>query len=263
MKTKKLLILFAIYIILNFNISFAKDQVKNTENNLPATILFEDKLIDVSAVGVLSAVKIIVTTENKKQYQGTGFFVSENGLIMTAKHAVEIKKEPKNKKNDTDEKVEFEKITTIEAALERESGDEKILEYYAAKLIKISNKYDVALLQIEKSGCKYLKFVHPEYNARLGQLVVIVGYPNTAYLHITFGMISSIDKEEHKLISNTAINFGSSGSPVLNLDGKLVGMTIAMYSDSYGRFSICLDSKTLQTFLDEYLNEQNQKQSPS
>lgn len=148
---------------------------------------------------------------------GTGFFVSDDGLIATNKHVV------------SDKDAEYTVIT----------NDEK---EYSAKVIARDPSHDIALIKIEGKNFPVLE-LGSSSNVKIGQTVIAIGnslgeFSNT----VSRGIISGLGRtlvagdgygSETERLSNiiqtdAAINPGNSGGPLINILGQVVGMNVAM-----------------------------------
>jgi serine protease Do len=149
--------------------------------------------------------------------QGSGFFISPDGFVVTNNHVVE----------------DAEDITvTLE-------GGEK----YPAKLIGTDSRTDVALIKVNAPG-KTFPFVEFENkDPRVGDWVLAVGNPFGLGGTVTAGIISAHNRDIGSgpydyLQIDAAVNRGNSGGPSFDLDGKVVGMNTAIFSPSGGNVGI-------------------------
>ena len=102
-----------------------------------------------------------------------------------------------------------------------------------AKVLRISEKYDLAILELEKPypieySIKTIDFEIP----KSGDDVISIGYPGIGMTYdkptITQGIISKVFNDDVGIFMTTAaINSGNSGGPIFNLKGNLVGVTFA------------------------------------
>jgi S1-C subfamily serine protease len=143
--------------------------------------------------------------------QGTGFLVRSDGLILTAYHVVQ-------------------KATTIKV---RCHGHELV----TARLGERSADLDLAVLHTSLSGTPYLPVADPR-SARAGDPVFTMGFPAALYLgpeaKFSSGAISSLTgqgRDGARLLISAPSQPGSSGSPVLTMDGTVVGVVTAAVGD--------------------------------
>lgn len=106
---------------------------------------------------------------------------------------------------------------------------------YDAVIVETSEDHDLALLRIFEKGCPCLKPDSVEKLAH-GQRVYTVGNPEGLKHTVTSGILSSyrtVGKD--KIIQTDApINPGNSGGPLINEDGKVIGINTAVWKDTEG-----------------------------
>ncbi len=176
-----------------------------------------------------------VEKEKVKIGGGSGFVVTENGLILTNKHVV------------MDPEAEY----TVMANDLRE---------YPAKVLSRDPVRDIALLKIEKlSSGESLPAVKlgDSHKLQLGQTVIAIGnalgmFSNSVSKGIISGLARSIsaslDAGEHMehlrgvIQTDVAINQGNSGGPLINLDGEAIAINTAVIFGAQNiGFSIPID----------------------
>ncbi|MBV8100974.1 MAG: trypsin-like peptidase domain-containing protein, partial [Verrucomicrobia bacterium] len=129
---------------------------------------------------------------------GTGFFVTASGELLTNFHVIDG-------------------ATHISATTE--TGAIFVFE----KVIVASFHADIALLKFQATDVDFLK-VGTSTNAVEGETVLVVGNPEGLQDTVSNGIISSF-RENRSIIQITApISPGSSGSPVLDETGQVIGM---------------------------------------
>ena len=145
--------------------------------------------------------------------QGSGFFISADGYVVTNNHVVE------NAKTVT--------VTT---------DDGKTMD---AKVIGTDPKTDLALLKVSEKGD--YPFVSFAKNApRVGDWVVAIGNPFGLGGTVTAGIVSADGRDigagpyDSYLQIDAPINKGNSGGPTFNLKGEVIGVNTAIFSPSGG-----------------------------
>ena len=145
------------------------------------------------------------------QSLGSGFIVDPAGYIVTNQHVVE---------RAADLKIQ---VTTNDG------------KTYSAHYITGDDKKDLAFIKIEaKGGFPYISLDNISPNL-LGETVIVVGNAVGYGSSISRGVLSAIkrditiDKTEYKDLVQTdaAINPGNSGGPVIDVSGRLVGISSA------------------------------------
>lgn len=144
---------------------------------------------------------------------GSGFIINEQGYILTNAHVIH---------NATDIRVVLSE------------GRKE----YAAKIVGADRITDTALIHIEPD---HLLTVLPLGNSdrlRIGEMVLAIGNPLGLRHSVTSGIVSATERISpelnEKLVdfiqTDSAINPGSSGGPLVNLHGEVVGINTAVVS---------------------------------
>jgi serine protease Do len=150
---------------------------------------------------------------------GSGVIVSPDGYILTANHVVA-------KANEI--------MVGLGTGLRR----------YKAKKIGTDPGTDVALLKIDEKNLPTITFADSD-KARAGDIVLALGNPFGLRQTVTMGIISAVGRGgigivdyENFIQTDAAINVGNSGGPLVDIDGRLVGINTAIFSRSGGNQGI-------------------------
>jgi serine protease Do len=128
--------------------------------------------------------------------------------------------------------------TTVELAMgnTRLSNPQRV---YEAKLIGTSRYADLALIKIDAKELPFIPL--PEaYHIRLGQTVVAIGAPEGLDHTVTKGIISAVGRQpevDRPMVyvqTDAPINPGNSGGPLVDRDGKLVGINTFIFTSGGG-----------------------------
>jgi serine protease Do len=157
---------------------------------------------------------------------GSGVIVDPSGYVMTNAHVVEGARRIR---------VVLPVPLSEGARLEPE-GKRRILE---AKLIGVHQETDLALLKV---SAKELPALPLESGSRVrqGQLVFAVGSPEGLQNTITMGVVSSVARQPDPnkgmvyIQTDAPINPGNSGGPLVDMDGRVVGINTFILSGSGG-----------------------------
>ena len=160
--------------------------------------------------------------QRQQQYrqlaQGSGFIISADGYILTNNHVV----------------GESDKVTVT-----LNDGRE-----FEAKIIGTDPDSDVAVIKIDAKNLPYLETADSD-KLKVGEWVLAIGNPFGLSHTVTAGIVSAkgrsgvgITTYEDFIQTDAAINPGNSGGPLLNLDGKVVGINSAILSRSGGNMGI-------------------------
>lgn len=152
--------------------------------------------------------------EFKQQGQGSGAIVNQAGYILTNHHVV--------------------------------GGASKIIVRLSdgnevpAKIIGTDPLSDIAVIKIEGNNLPQLPLGNSD-EVRIGETVIAIGNPFGLSNTVTMGIVSAKGRSNIGLVdyenfiqTDAAINPGNSGGPLINLEGKIVGVNTAIFSQSGG-----------------------------
>tara|TARA_B100000963_G_scaffold237413_1_gene207551 strand:+ start:1350 stop:2771 length:1422 start_codon:yes stop_codon:yes gene_type:complete len=149
---------------------------------------------------------------------GSGFVIKDNGIVITNNHVIQ---------NAEGIVVKFT------------DGKE-----YEAKLIGTDPVSDIAVLKIQSNK----KFPAVEFadsdRAKVGDWVLAIGNPFGLGGTVTQGIISAINRDinmgryDNFIQTDASINQGNSGGPLFNMDGEVLGINTAIFSNSGGSVGI-------------------------
>ncbi len=150
--------------------------------------------------------------------QGSGFFISEDGYLVTNNHVVE---------GGSEFTVVMDDGTEIDA-----------------KLVGTDPRTDLALMKVDEER----EFVYVDFaddtKVRVGDWVVAVGNPFGLGGTVTAGIVSARGRDigagpyDDFIQIDAAVNRGNSGGPAFNLNGEVVGINTAIFSPSGGNVGI-------------------------
>jgi len=157
--------------------------------------------------------------ERKTQSLGSGVIVdADKGYIMTNNHVID-------------------KADEIRVTLH--SG-----ESFNAKLIGTDPESDIAIIQIKAKNLTAIPLANSE-NMNVGDFVVAIGNPFGLGQTVTSGIISAMERSglgiegfENFIQTDASINPGNSGGALVNLNGQLLGINTAIFSQSGGNIGI-------------------------
>lgn len=149
---------------------------------------------------------------------GSGFVIDEEGHIVTNQHVVA---------DAESVQVEFSDGTEVDA-----------------EIVGTDPSSDIAVLDVDRPGTKLtaLQFA-PTGALEVGNPVIVLGSPFGLEGSLTTGVISAVGREiqspngftiENAVQTDAALNHGNSGGPVLDTQGRVVGVASQIRSDSGG-----------------------------
>ena len=143
---------------------------------------------------------------------GSGFFINEQGYLITNYHVVE-------------------RETKIEVTVFKKAKDGFNKKVFKGIRIEAINPFiDLALLKVEDLGDMQMKFAYlgDVDEIEPGEQVFAIGSPLGLERTVTNGVISTTNRAFEGLIylqTDAAINPGNSGGPLFNLAGEVIGVT--------------------------------------
>jgi serine protease Do len=151
-----------------------------------------------------------------------------NGYIVTNAHVVEG----------------AHKIEVILNKQQEQQGKFKSIlkprgELITAELVGFDMETDLAVLKVPETGLAYLELGNSD-DIKQGQMVFAFGSPMGLQNSVTMGVVSSVARQlspEDPMIyiqTDAAINPGNSGGPLVDIDGKVVGINTSIISQSGG-----------------------------
>ncbi len=154
----------------------------------------------------------------KREGFGSGFIFDPRGYVLTNRHVVKAADE----------------ILIILSEKEK----------YKARVIGADPKSDVAVLKFTGRNLPYASLGNSS-NLQVGDWVLAIGSPFGLMKTVTAGIVSAkgrskmgiLDYEEF-IQTDAAINPGNSGGPLVDINGKVVGMNTAILSRSGGYMGI-------------------------
>ena len=171
-----------------------------------------------------NTVNSTVTILTNNGSQGSGFFVAPN-IIATNYHVVEGATNASCILNNSD------------------------IEYKINGYLGVDESVDLILLKVSTLNKPAIKFAVT--TASIGQKVYVIGSPQGLPATISDGIISGMrDFEGIKLLQMTAsISPGSSGGPVLNSNGELIGISVSQLTEGQN-LNFAIPKSYLQILLD-------------
>lgn len=146
---------------------------------------------------------------------------------------------------DVDKGVVITNLHVIESALESRGSVEIMLangQSSKARLIGFDPESDIAVLKVTDLPKGLVGIPYGDSSIlEVGQRVLAIGNPFGLYRSLTAGIISSLDRSmktprgavlKDLIQTDAAINPGNSGGPLLDADGRLIGINTAILSQS-------------------------------
>jgi serine protease Do len=151
---------------------------------------------------------------HRERFFGSGFVIDPSGILVTNKHVVA----------DAD---------TITVGFE---GERRFRAHVLASAVSI----DIALIQIDVGHPLPMVQFGDSDALEVGQSVLAIGNPLSVGISVTSGVVSALNRDIHDtpfddyIQTDAATNPGSSGGPLIDLDGRVVGMDTAYLTGKAG-----------------------------
>jgi Do/DeqQ family serine protease len=195
---------------------------RTVSNNLPRRSPFED-LFDLDMGDIFGD----RSRSLPQMASGSGAIISDDGYIVTNNHVID----------GADE-------ITVTLSNRRS---------FKAKLVGADPSSDLAVLKIDAKGLPFMLYGNSD-EVKVGQWVVALGYPLNLEATVTAGIVSAKGRTleinrrqsstpvESFLQTDAAVNPGNSGGPLVNTEGKLIGINSAIASPtgSYAGYSFTI-----------------------
>jgi PKD repeat protein len=200
--------------------------VKVSEESVTIPASFEETELTAKEISAIASPSVVRIKTNLGS--GTGFIISKDGLIMTNNHVIS-------------EATEITVYTT--------DGKE-----YKGTVLARDQVRDLALVDIDGKDMPFLEISNLD-NVTSGQKVVVMGYPlGQETVSITSGLISSIRYDDGRnvtwLQTDSAVNPGNSGGPLLDMNGRVIGVISSkMFGIGIEGIGFAISANTVNVYL--------------
>ena len=150
---------------------------------------------------------------------GSGFIIDASGLVVTNNHVID------NAENIT--------VTLYD-------GRE-----FSATLRGVDRETDLAVLQLDGGSARFPFVSFGDSNtSRVGDWVIAIGNPFGLGGSVTVGIVSARNRDINSgqyddfIQTDAAINRGNSGGPLFDMNGKVIGINTAIYSQTGGSVGV-------------------------
>lgn len=180
---------------------------------------------------------------------GSGFVMSENGLIVTNAHVVSSNTQVTGQQH---------------LKVQMQNGD-----VYEASIKDIDKKSDIATIKINPQSKLPVLFLGHSADLRPGEFVVAIGSPFALQNTVTTGIVSTAQRDGKELglrdsdmdyiQTDAIINYGNSGGPLVNLDGEVIGINTLKVAAG---ISFAIPSDRITRFLNDSLDKYSKDTRP-
>lgn len=202
-----------------------REGLRNFLENDPATSIL-DAFSEVSGkvADYVKPAVVLISNPGETKAIGSGFIYRSDGIILTNHHAIE------------NSPFGMMKVTLLDN------------QDLIGQVIGVDPKTDIAVIKVDKDNLPSLEIETDETKPGTWVMAVGLQYPNLGW-SIAPGILSAENRNEitvNGLLQTTApINPGSSGSPLVNRKGKVVGLNAAILP-GLNNLGFSVPAKTLQ-----------------
>jgi serine protease Do len=166
-----------------------------------------------------------------KEIVGTGVIVDERGYLITNNHVA----------------GGAESITVCLSDGTRLAG----------RVVMADANHDLAVVRIRAERKLQALRLGPSSDLLVGETVIAVGHPYGYNYSVSTGIVSAVGREitmpsgatlENLIQTNASINPGNSGGPLLNINGEVIGINVAVREGAQG-IAFALNADAVQQFL--------------
>jgi S1-C subfamily serine protease len=156
----------------------------------------------------LRALPAAVRIETIPEGTGSGFFISADGLVMTAYHVIE----------DT---RSFRVINSRN-------------ESFPAEIVGYDEFRDIAIVRARVGGAVSFLSLETSASPRVGEPLLAIGNSRGQFIAPRYGLVNTVERDIFPFFNSIAISTtiplapGDSGGPVLNLAGRVVAVVVAI-----------------------------------
>lgn len=220
-------VLINLFVILASTSVFAGDGLPSYGDLVAST---KDAVVNIQTTAGGESFSFFNNNNNRAIGWGSGFLISADGYIVTNRHVVE----------------EYRRVRVV-----RLNG-----ETYEGRVIGTDKHLDLALVKITASNLPYLKLADSD-KARLGEGVIAMGYPLRMGFTVTSGIVSGrgrsmggVNDMAAYIQTDADISYGSSGGPLINEHGDVIGMNTMIISQGE-TFGFAIPSNDMKISIDQ------------
>ncbi len=172
-----------------------------------------------------SAVFMIFTSDGGSSFQGSGFFISDNGIAVSNYHV-------------------FKGTTKGLENIKLSNG----IMFKVKEIIAYDENEDYILFKVEVGSQKINWIPIADNTPRIGERVYAIGSPRGLENTFSSGEVSQLRGEDIIQIS-VPIDHGSSGGVLLNSFGEVIGITTSGFDDSGANLNFAISIQVIKRFI--------------
>lgn len=173
------------------------------------------------------SVFLVYTSDGNSGFQGSGFFVSKDGLAVSNYHVFE----------GTSQGLEI--IETLDG-----------MQFKIREVLEKNKENDYIIFRVNIGNYNIANPIPVvSQTAQIGEDVFAIGNPRGLASTLSKGIVSAFRENNTLIQTTTEITHGSSGGPLLNMKGEVIGITTAGLGEANLNFAVNIKSLKLYRFL--------------
>lgn len=172
-----------------------------------------------------SAVFMIITSDGKNRFQGSGFFIDTSGIAVSNYHV-------------------FEGTYIGQERIKLTSGDVLTV----AEIIESDKENDFIIFRVNSNGRNFNHIPISRRSAKVGERVYAIGSPLGLENTFSSGEISQL-RGRHLIQVSVPIDHGSSGGVLINEYGEAIGITTGGHDDSGANLNFAVSIEVVKPYL--------------
>ncbi len=203
------------------NVTVPSSQIASRTSSLSVGQIYKQAyrgVVEITVTSAQTAQTPFGSHSQTQQAQGSGFVVDASGDIVTNEHVI---------------------VGAASISVRFWNG-----KTYTAKVVDSDTSLDLALIKVHAPSSQ----LHPLWlgdssDVQVGDAVVAIGSPFGLQETVTSGIVSAVHRRisatnsatiENAIQTDAAINHGNSGGPLLNAQGRVIGVNAQIESESGG-----------------------------
>jgi serine protease Do len=172
----------------------------NSSTTIPPPTGKNKTIADVISYAERCVFMVFTLDENDNSIgQGSGFFINSNGLAVSNHHVFE---------------------SGFKWLIKTIDGN----THFVKSVLKNSKEFDHVVFEVEMGNKPFPSLTVATQTPRKGDPVLVLGNPKGLESTLTQGVVSSLREGGNLIQIDAAISPGSSGGPVMTIDGKVIGI---------------------------------------
>lgn len=203
----------------NINLEFENIGRSDIKSELPSetpSLLLPNRQLSTLYKELKSAVILVHSFKGDSGFLGSGFFIDASGIAVSNYHV-------------------FEGTTKGKERIQTENGE----IYQVSEVLSVSKEHDFIVFKVHnESGIRLPFLTISKKTPDIGDECFAIGNPRGFERTLSKGIISQIRNKGTLLQTTAEITHGSSGGPLFNMEGEVIGITSSGVGEGNLNFAI-------------------------